>query len=207
MQVLRTLPAEVAVAVSGGVDSLVTLHWISQRRPIKAVHYVHDSEYAAEEHEFVQAFCKDLGVELIVEKQATIGRQGRSQEEYWRQGRYNFFKQLPFAVCTGHTLDDAVEWYLFTSFNGQGHYMDYQHANVIRPFLTTKKIDLLAYADKYALKWLEDPSNQQVDFAVRNRIRHDILPQVLQVNPGLYNMVKRRIVERTNHTERSTCCT
>jgi tRNA(Ile)-lysidine synthase len=207
MQVLRTLPADSAVAVSGGVDSLVTLHWISQRRSVRAVHYVHDSDYAAQEHDFVHKFCKEIGVELTVQTQLPNGRQGQSQEQYWRQGRYNFFKQLPFPVCTGHTLDDAVEWYLFTSFNGQGHYMDYQHANVIRPFLTTKKIDLLAYADKYALKWLEDPSNQQVDFAVRNRIRHDILPQVLQVNPGLYNMVKRRIVERTNHTERSTCCT
>jgi tRNA(Ile)-lysidine synthase len=207
MQVLRTLPADSAVAVSGGVDSLVTLHWISQRRPVRAVHYIHDSEYAAQEYEFVQKFCKEISVELTVQTQLPSSRSGQSQEEYWRQGRYSFFKQLPFAVCTGHTLDDAVEWYLFTSFSGQGHYMDYQHANVIRPFLTTKKMNLLAYADKYALKWLEDPSNRQVDFAVRNRIRHDILPQVLRVNPGLYNMVKRRIVERTNNTERPLCCT
>jgi tRNA(Ile)-lysidine synthase TilS/MesJ len=74
--------------------------------------------------------------------------------------------------------------------------MEYSHANVVRPFLTTKKSEFRAHADKYVLKWLEDESNSDVDFAVRNRIRHDILPLALQVNPGLFNMVKRRIAER-----------
>ena len=197
MQVLKTLPAHIGVAVSGGLDSLVALHWLNQRRDVVAVHYIHDSEFAATEHEFVQKFCSEFGIVLITAKQTPSSQSGLSREEYWRNGRYEFFKGIPMPVCTGHTLDDAVEWYLFTSLHGQGRYMEYSHANVVRPFLTTKKSDFRAHADKYALKWLEDESNSDVNFAVRNRIRHDILPLALQVNPGLFNMVKRRIAERT----------
>lgn len=185
MQVLKTLPAHIGVAVSGGLDSLVALHWLNQRRDVVAVHYIHDSEFAATEHEFVQKFCSEFNIVLITAKQTPSSQSGLSREEYWRNGRYEFFKSVPMPVCTGHTLDDAVEWYLFTSLHGQGRYMEYSHANVVRPFLTTKKSDFRAHADKYALKWLEDESNSDVDFAVRNRIRHDILPLALQVNPGL----------------------
>ena len=197
MQVLKTLPAHIGVAVSGGLDSLVALHWLNQRRDVVAVHYIHDSEFAATEHEFVQKFCSEFGIVLITAKQTPSSQSGLSREEYWRNGRYEFFKSVPMPVCTGHSLDDAVEWYLFTSLHGQGRYMEYSHANVVRPFLTTKKSDFRAHADKYALKWLEDESNSDVNFAVRNRSRHDILPLALQVNPGLVNMVKRRIAERT----------
>jgi tRNA(Ile)-lysidine synthase len=197
MQVLKTLPTRVAVAVSGGLDSLVALHWLNQRRDVVAAHYIHDSEFADTEHEFVQKFCSEFGIVLITAKQTPSSQAGLSREEYWRNGRYEFFRGIPMPVCTGHNLDDAVEWYLFTSLHGQGHYMEYSHANVVRPFLTTKKSEFRAYADKYVLKWLEDESNSDVDFAVRNRIRHDILPLALQVNPGLFNMVKRRIAERT----------
>jgi tRNA(Ile)-lysidine synthase TilS/MesJ len=53
------------------------------------------------------------------------------------------------------------------------------------------------YAARNKLEWLEDLSNQDVNFASRNRIRHEILPLALQINPGLYNMVKKRINEKT----------
>lgn len=196
MQVIRTLPDRVAVAVSGGVDSLVTLHWLQKRRNVFAVHYIHDSEYAVQEHKFVETFCRAHGIELVCETQDPSSRQGLSQEEYWRRGRYEFFKKFDVPVCTGHTLDDAVEWYLFTAFNGEGRYMEYRHANVIRPFITTRKNVLVEYAAVNSLDWLDDLTNQDPNFAARNRIRHCILPEALKVNPGLYNMVKRRLVEK-----------
>ena len=198
MQILRSLDSkEIAVAVSGGVDSLSVLHWMNQRKRTIAVHYVHDSPFALTELRFVEKFCHDNRIPLLTAKQSKGHTAGISQEEYWRQGRYHFFRNLPFTVCTGHTLDDAVEWYLFSSMHGQGRYMDYRHDNVIRPFITTKKSEIHDYANKNNLAWLEDPSNQDTNFAARNKIRHEILPLALQINPGLYNMVKKRINEKT----------
>jgi len=198
MQVLKTLHDHVAVAVSGGVDSLVLLHWLSQRRQVTAVHYQHDSDFAEQEYVFVAEFCQIRGINLITQTQRPTPRPGLSQEEYWRRGRYEFFKSVSLPVCTGHTLDDAVEWYLFSALNGQGHYMEYSHANVVRPFLITRKSKLVEYAISNHVEWLEDTSNSNVDFAVRNRIRHEIMPAALKVNPGLYNMVRKRIVKKVN---------
>lgn len=199
MHVLKTLPDTVAVAVSGGVDSLVLLHWLSQRREVTAVHYKHDSDFAEQEYTFVSKFCQAHGINLITQTQKPTSQQNLSQEEYWRRDRYEFFKSISMPVCTGHTLDDAVEWYLFSSLNGQGHYMEYSHANVIRPLLITRKTELLEYAITNHIEWLEDPSNSDVDFAARNRIRHEIIPAALKVNPGLYTMVRKRIVKKVNN--------
>jgi len=199
MQVLKTLPDHVAVAVSGGVDSLVLLHWLSQRRQVTAVHYQHDSDFAEQEYMFVAEFCQARGINLITQTQQPTPRPGLSQEEYWRRDRYEFFKSVSLPVCTGHTLDDAVEWYLFSALNGQGHYMEYSHANVVRPFLITRKSELVEYAMSNQIEWLEDPSNSDVEFAARNRIRHEIVPAALKVNPGLYTMVRKRINKKLNN--------
>ena len=198
MHVIKTLPSKIAVAVSGGIDSIVTLHWLNKRRDVLAVHYIHDSEYANEEFEFVKKLCTDIGVDLLSQQQPITDRKNLSQEEYWRNGRYEFFKGIPLPVCTGHTLDDAVESYLFTAMHGQGKYMEYSHANVVRPFITTRKSELVEYASKNKLSFLEDPSNSDINFAARNRIRHCIIPEALKINPGLHNMVKRRIIEKLN---------
>ena len=115
-----------------------------------------------------------------------------SKEEDWRTARYKFFTSLDELVCTGHTLDDMVEWYLFTSLMGEGRYMEYAHSNVVRPFICTKKSDILEYAIKHNISWLEDPSNKDANFAARNRIRYEILPAALKVNPGLYKTVSNR---------------
>jgi tRNA(Ile)-lysidine synthase TilS/MesJ len=78
--------------------------------------------------------------------------------------------------------------------------MEYSHANVIRPWLATRKSQLIEYAQTHQIAWLEDPSNQDVEFAARNRIRHDILPAALKINPGLHNMVRKRIIEKLDRT-------
>jgi tRNA(Ile)-lysidine synthase len=196
MQKLSALPKKVSVALSGGVDSVVLLHYLKRNHDVTALHYVHDSEYALTELEFVTNMCKEWNVRLVVEYQTKPKSKDQSKEEGWREARYKFFKNVDETVCTGHTLNDAAEWYVFSSLNGAGHYMEYRHANVVRPFITTRKEELLAYAKKHELTWLEDPSNQDTNFAARNRIRHEILPLALKVNPGIFSMVRKRIIQK-----------
>jgi tRNA(Ile)-lysidine synthase len=91
-----------------------------------------------------------------------------------------------------------------TALQGEGHYTNYRNKNVCRSYLTTAKDDLLRYAIANSLDWFEDPTNENVDFTYRNRIRHRILPEALKINPGLLNTVKRRVIERTLATETSS---
>ena len=48
---------------------------------------------------------------------------------------------------------------------------------IYRPFLNVTRAELLDYARKNKLNWCEDESNADVKFA-RNKIRHEILPQL-----------------------------
>ncbi len=198
MHVFRSLPKNVYVAVSGGVDSMVLLHFLQQKNHnVFATHYVHGNEYSDKEFEFVYNACEDMGITLSINIDPALQRDlKKSQEEQWRDDRYAYFKEIDGTVCTGHTLDDMVEWYLFTSLHGEGRYMEYRHANIVRPFICTKKIDILEYAYKHKILHLEDPSNADVEFAARNRIRHEIMPAALKVNPGLYKTVQKKFEQK-----------
>ncbi len=49
--------------------------------------------------------------------------------------------------------------------------------HLYRPFLNVTRAELLEYAREHNLTWCEDESNSDVKFA-RNKIRHDLLPQL-----------------------------
>jgi tRNA(Ile)-lysidine synthase TilS/MesJ len=74
--------------------------------------------------------------------------------------------------------------------------MDYSHGNVVRPFLLERKETLLKILTDKQLAWYEDPSNTDVEFCKRNKVRHDLLPVALSVNPGLFTMIKRMAIEK-----------
>lgn len=120
-----------------------------------------------------------------------------SREKSWRDARYKVFHSLDGPIATGHNLDDAVEWYMLTCLRGRGEFMEYSNKNVIRPLILTKKTDIYKYAETYGIDWYEDPSNLNVEWTSRNRIRHNILPECLKINPGLYSIVKKRIFNKT----------
>lgn len=193
---IRTLPHTVYVAFSGGVDSVVVAHkLISQRRDVTLAFYHHGNEFADQEESFVDSFAKDFNVPVI--KGRCQERCVGSKEKFWRDSRYEFFRKIQGCVATGHNLDDAVEWYMMTAIRGEPHYMEYRHANVVRPLLLTRKSSILEYANKENLKWLEDPSNSDTSFTARNKVRHEILPACFEINPGLHttiaNQLRRRV--------------
>ena len=106
-----------------------------------------------------------------------------------------FFNQIELPVVTGHTLDDAVEWWVFTSLKGSSRVMPTKNGNVLRPFLSTKKSDLLKWNKKHHVQFCTDTSNSDTSY-MRNFIRHKMMMDCLQVNPGLYKTILKKIVER-----------
>ena len=61
---------------------------------------------------------------------------------------------------------------------------------IYRPFLNVTRAELLDYARKNKLNWCEDESNADVKFA-RNKIRHEILPQLESECPGTTKQLGR----------------
>lgn len=188
----------ICVAVSGGIDSMVLLDFMIKsqgKENVLAVHFVHEHDDSAEEsHSFVSRYCSDNRIALHVKKQTNV-YDGGSIEKYWRDGRQEMYNEINADVATGHHLDDAVEWYLFTSFRGDAKVMPYRTGNRIKPFIHSKKEDFYEYAAKNSVPYIEDQTNFDSEFGARNAIRNKILPEVLKVNPGIYKVVKKKILE------------
>jgi tRNA(Ile)-lysidine synthase len=98
--------------------------------------------------------------------------------------------QAPVITC--HHLDDAVEWWLFSSIHGTGKIIPCERPPFIRPFLLTRKETLKSWNIRKEVPWIEDPSNNKKEF-MRNYIRHELVPRVLNVNPGIHKVVAKKI--------------
>ena len=106
--------------------------------------------------------------------------------------RYEFFSKFDFPIITCHHLDDCVETYLFSCLRGFQSVIPYSKRNVIRPFLLNEKSVFYKWCEGKNVPFVEDESNLSVDYS-RNRIRHNIVPEALLVNPGLKTVVKKMI--------------
>jgi len=191
----KSVPKKLYVACSGGVDSVAAAAILSEWRDVTLAHFSHWDHASEQELETVSALAHKLNLPLVAGYQESQSK--GNAEANWRAARYTWFHSLDAPVATGHTLTDAVEWYLMTCLRGRGEFMPVQNKNVFRPFLFTNKTELVEYAQAKGLEWWDDPTNNDPDFALRNRIRSQLLPQATSCEPGLVNMVRRRIVEKT----------
>ena len=197
-ELTNKLPETFWVAVSGGADSMVALHWLnkpSNRNRLKGViHINHNTgEYANKASELVSSYC--LANEIIFKCRLINSSPptGESKENWWRNKRYDIFKQLKDSIILGHHLDDCVEEYIMcTMVRGFSSTIPYQHGNCVRPFRLWRKQDIYSYAERYSIPFLEDPSNFDTRYK-RNLIRNRLLPVAYELNPGLHKIVVRMI--------------
>jgi tRNA(Ile)-lysidine synthetase-like protein len=199
------LPSKCIVAVSGGVDSMSALHFLYQSNKVEGVIHINHGtgKFADEAEELVQQVCQDYkGLPLFRAVIKDAPPKGESKEAYWRDKRYGFFRRLagPRLVVLAHNMNDCLEEYIMcTMVRGFEGTIPYQRENCIRPFRLWKRDDIYEYAKRNKLKWIEDPSNKDPLFR-RNYIRTEILPRILKLNPGVWNIVEKLIQEEKVQT-------
>ena len=193
---LDKLPRECVVACSGGADSMAALSFLTNhtKRNVTVAYFDHGTEFGTQAKTFVQDFCSFNGLSLTIGSINSEKPKDESWEEYWRNQRYRFLHSFDLPVITAHNLNDQIETWLFTGFHGNSRLIPYQNKNVIRPFMLTLKSELIEWCKFKNVPWLEDPSNQNTNF-MRNKIRHDILPEVLKVNPGFDKVILKKVME------------
>jgi tRNA(Ile)-lysidine synthase len=187
-----------AVALSGGVDSMVAMDFIRRANPnVKVVHYNHGTSHGRDAEEFVRDFCKIEGFELLIQR-SWYGDPipcEKSAEEHWRDLRYKFFHSLELKIATAHHLNDVAETFIFRFLSdGKPRGIPYRNRNVVRPFLLTPKQEMLDWAVRNRIPYITDPSNKDTRYK-RNKIREDILPQMVQANPGFLTVVRKQVEE------------
>jgi tRNA(Ile)-lysidine synthase len=180
----RSAKPRIAVGLSGGVDSVVLLHQMRARPGVRAVHVHHGlSPNADAWAAFCRKLCKRWGIPLAVKK-VKVGKGGEGLEAAARKARYQVFAKTDAeCIALAHHLDDQAETVLMNLLRGAGvrgargmlARSSFEKKTILRPLLDVPREEILAYARKHKLEWIEDESNAD-ETLTRNFVRRRIGP-------------------------------
>ncbi len=195
--------APLAVALSGGADSVALLHMLSKthKGPLYALHVHHGirGKEADRDADFCRSLCGTLCIpfELICVNVPLLAEQtGESLETAARTARYGALcermRALGIALlATAHHADDQLETMLHHLLRGSGlrglcgipQCRAMQHGTVVRPLLQLTKAQILDYCETHSLAFVTDSTNEQPCCA-RNRLRLEVLPLLRALWPS-----------------------
>jgi tRNA(Ile)-lysidine synthase len=192
--------ARLCVAYSGGLDSTVLLHALSQLRPqgrplhLRAVHVdhqLHASSHAWRSH--CEAAAAALGAPFeAVTLSVRPGDEGL--EAAARHARYDALRERLArgeVLLTAHHADDQLESVLMALVRGAGvaglsgvrAAQPFGPGRLVRPLLAFTRADLEAWARSQHLAWIDDPSNENLELD-RNFLRASVAPLLRARWPG-----------------------
>lgn len=142
---------------------------------------------------------RPVSVDCQVERVQLSGTS--SVEEQARKARYQVFKNCLKArdlLLMAHHGDDQLETLLLRLMRGAGAQglsgMPVERplglGRLYRPLLSYQRVELEAYAEEKGLSWVEDESNQSLEFD-RNFLRHEITPRLKSRWPHLVKVAGR----------------
>lgn len=189
-----------AVALSGGADSVALLALVAGAGTVRAVHVHHGIRGAEADRD--EAFCREiaaaLGVPLSVlhiDVPALAAARGEGMETAARNARYAALEAWCAAegiplLATAHHADDQLETVLQNLLRGAGTRglsgipvcRSLGAALVVRPLLRVPRADLRAYLAARDLPFVTDSTNDE-PFCRRNRLRAEVLPALGRIEP------------------------
>ena len=186
---------KVAVACSGGIDSMCLLHYLFSNKKqwnidVCAVNVDHQiRENSSDDSSFVENYCKENGIlcyKFAINVPQLAKEQKNGLEETARTARYKIFetllqKGIVNKIAIAHHQQDQVETILLNIFRGTGlkgaSGMKEVQSGFIRPFLNTSKAEINCYAKENNIPFVTDQTNNDTTYS-RNFLRLSILPQL-----------------------------
>lgn len=180
----------VLLGLSGGLDSVVLLHAVRDcGYDVSALHVHHGlSSNADAWADFCNDLCARLGIPLAIER-VSVERNARDGlEGAARRARHAAYDHVDADwILLAHHRGDRAETTLFNLLRGAGvrgaGAMGERNGRLLRPLLTVGRDDILAYAQRHGLEWVEDESNADIRHS-RNFLRHRILPVMRERFPA-----------------------
>ena len=198
------------IAYSGGLDSTVLLHLLAKKIPPdkrKPLHILHINHQLSANADRWQAHCESLASTLhipLTVRKVTVKNGGKGVESAARNARYREFADFLMpsdCLLTGHHQCDQAETLLLRLFRGSGvrglagipRHRSLNSAQLLRPLLDISRQQLVDYAIKENLTWIDDESNATATFD-RNFLRLQVIPLIEQRWPRA-----KRQLARTAH--------
>jgi tRNA(Ile)-lysidine synthase len=130
--------------------------------------------------------------------EAKMKERGISLQMAARDLRYEWFDQLLMEheldrVATAHNKNDAIETFFLNLSRGSGIRgltgISPRRGRIIRPLLFASRAEIASYQKRKKLEFRKDHSNLETKYQ-RNKIRHDVLPVMEQINPGFMEVME-----------------
>ncbi|MBP5427505.1 MAG: tRNA lysidine(34) synthetase TilS [Clostridiales bacterium] len=186
----------VIVGVSGGADStclLYLLNKLSKRLNLKltAIHINHmiRGDEALRDERHVVDFCRELNIDIIVERIDVIKLakdRKISTEEAGRNARYSTFykykdKLGAQKIAVAHNKNDNVETVIMNIVRGSGldglGGIDAQRDVIVRPIITLSRDEIEKYCQLEDLDYVVDSTNCEVIYT-RNKVRLKLIKEI-----------------------------
>ena len=197
----------VLVAVSGGSDSMVLADLFLKSKISFAIAHCnfglrgHASDL---DEQLVRDWCVQHNIRfhnVLFDTKAKSAEWKKGTQETARELRYQWFEQLRQAhgyarIATAHHANDNLETLLINLFRGTGisglHGIKPVNGKIIRPLLFAPKEAITNYVLSEKVPFREDASNKSDDY-LRNAIRHNVIPEVQKLFPGVVANVSESI--------------
>lgn len=215
---------DIIISLSGGVDSMVTLHILKNNYPDININCVHvnytNRPTSYDEAMFVNWWCHENGVKLYTRNITEINRQKSSKFEmrdtyelYTRNVRFGCYKSINSKtpiVALGHNKDDCFEniltnittQYKYDNLNGMDVWSEQDNITFYRPLLNVQKKAIIEYAHANNIPYLYDSTSINCQ---RGKIRNQIIPVLKTWNPrcidGMHELsdIMRELYANTSH--------
>ena len=187
------------LAVSGGIDSMVLMRLcIEMKMDISVAHcnFTLRGDESDTDEDFVKSQTDKLQIPIFIKKFDTkkiAEKEKSSIQVVARNLRYEWFNTLLIKndydyILTAHHLDDSLETFLINFTRGSGLNgltgIPQQNVSIVRPLLPFSRTEIEIFAKENKVEWREDTSNAS-DKYLRNKLRHDVIPMLKELNPSL----------------------
>lgn len=200
---------KLAVAVSGGIDSMVLLHAVMNAGVLdKKSYFVVNIEHgirggeSVADSKFVEDFCRGKGITFrgfSVDAIAYSRENGLTTEEGARALRYAVFQKLLddgecSKVALAHHRADQAETVLMRILRGTGmaglQGMKEENGGFIRPLLDVPKREIEEYQKEFSVPYVTDSTNFDNAYT-RNCLRNEIIPAMNNLSQGVEGALVR----------------
>lgn len=177
---------KLAVAISGGVDSVCLLHWCKLAgMDVVGLHVNHRLRAVADvETDYVREMCEKLGVPCHVfywnDEKPEVGLENAAREARYKM-MTDFCKENGiYALLVAHQADDQIETFLMNLRRGSGLFglaamrreTMRDGVRIVRPLLDVYRSELRAYCDENNIKYFIDEMNSDPHYT-RVKIRQN----------------------------------
>lgn len=182
----QQLPKKMAVAVSGGIDSMALAFLLRELEGVELIYVTVDHKFrkdSGKEAVFVGDVLKKGGFEHVILESYLENQPQSNIESELREVRYNllvsFCKEYGIDyLFIAHHEQDLAENFLIRLFRGSGidglasmdYITEFEGVNLVRPLLDFQKSELRKYLEDTEVPWVEDESNDDEKY-LRNKIR------------------------------------